>query len=141
MAICLIKKICLCPRVKLLGLTIDDRLNFHQHVSILCRKGGAQLRILHRLSSYIDEHSRMSIFRCFVLSNYNYCSLPLVWNFCGAAHTSKMERIQNRALKFVYTDFNISYEELLARANLPTLELHCKREVFKSVHKISPYFM
>ena len=85
----------------------------------------------------------MSIFRCFVLSNFNYCSL--VWNFCGAEYTSKMERIQFRALTFVYNDFNTSYTELLARANLPTLQLHRKREilveVFKSVNEMSPYFM
>ena len=83
------------------------------------------------------------IFRCFVLSNFNYCSL--VWNFCGAEYTSKMERIQFRALKFVYNEFNTSYTELLARANLPTLQLHCKREilveVFKSVNKMSPSFI
>ena len=76
---------------------------------------------------YIDEISRMSIFKCFVLSNFNYCSL--VWNFGGAEYTSKMERIQFRALKFVYNDFNTSYTELLARANLPTLQLHRKREI------------
>ena len=110
--------------------------------ALLCRKVGAQLRILHRLSSYIDEHSRMTIFRSFVLSNY--CSL--VWNFCEAAHTSKMERIQYRALICIYNDVSTSYEELLARANLPTLELHRKREilvedVFKYVSNISPYFM
>ena len=85
--------------------------------------------------------SRMSIFGSFVLSNY----CLLVWNFCGAAHTSKMERIQYVALKFIYNDFNTSYEKLLARANLPTLELHRKREilveVFKSVKNISPSFM
>ena len=69
-----------------------------------------------RLSYYIDEHY---IFRSFVL--INYCSL--VWNFCEAAHTSKMERIQFRALKYIYNDVSTSYEELLARANLPTLEL------------------
>ena len=68
--------------------------------ALLCRKVGAQLRILQRLSSYIDEHSRMTIFRSFVLSNY--CSL--VWNFCEAAHTSKMERIQYRALICIYND-------------------------------------
>ena len=107
----------------------------------LCRKVGARLRILQRLSSYIDEHYRMTIFRSFVL--INYCSL--VWNFCEAAHTSKMERIQFRALKYIYNDVSTSYEELLARANLPTLELHRKREilveVFKSVDNISPYIL
>ena len=110
--------------------------------ALLCRKVGAQLRILHRLSSYIDENSRMTIFRSFVLNNY--CSL--VWNFCEAAHTSKMERIQYRALICIYNDVSTSYEDLLARANLPTLELHRKREilvedVFKYVSNISPYFM
>ena len=112
---------------------ISANTHFHQHVSILCRKAGARLRILQRLSSYIDEHYRM----------INYCSL--VWNFCEAAHTSKMERIQFRALKYIYNDVSTSYEELLARANLPTLELHRKREilveVFKSVDNISPYIL
>ena len=83
----------------------------------------------------------MTIFRSFVLSNY--CSL--VWNFCEAAHTSKMERIPYRALICIYNDVSTSNEELLARANLPTLELHRKREilveVFKYVNNISPYFM
>ena len=120
---------------------ISANTHFHQHVGILCRKAGARLRILQRLSSYIDEHYRMTIFRSFVL--INYCSL--VWKFCEAAHTSKMERIQFRALKYIYNDVSTSYEELLARANLPTLELHRKREilveVFKSVDNISPYIL
>ena len=30
-------------QVKLLGVTIDDRLDFHQHVSFICRIVGAQL--------------------------------------------------------------------------------------------------
>ena len=99
--------------------------------ALLCRKVGAQLRILQRLLSYIDEHSRMTIFRSFVLSNY--CSL--VWNFCEAAHTSKMERIPYRALICIYNDVSTSNEELLARANLPTLELHRKREILVEVLK------
>ena len=56
-----------------------------------------------------------------------------------------MELIQYRALTCIFNDVSTSYEELLARANLPTLDLHRKREilveVFKSVNNISPYFM
>ena len=56
-----------------------------------------------------------------------------------------MERIQFRALKYIYNDVSTSYEELLARASLPTLELHRKREilveVFKSVDNMSPYIL
>ena len=37
-------------QVQLLGVTIDEKLNFHQQVSTLCRKAGAQLRVVQRLS-------------------------------------------------------------------------------------------
>ena len=84
-------------QVKLLGVTIDDGLNFHQHVSILCRKPGTQFRLRQRLSSYIDEDSQMSIFRCFVLSNCNYCSL--VWNLCRAANKNGTHPVQSSGLR------------------------------------------
>ena len=84
---------CFCFQMGLLLKSVPTHISTSMSAS-LCRKVGAQLRILQRLSSYIDEHSRMTTFRSFVLSNY--CSL--VWNFCAAAHTSKMERIPYRAL-------------------------------------------
>ena len=36
---------------------ISANTHFHQHVSILCRKAGAQLRILQRLSSYMSTNT------------------------------------------------------------------------------------
>ena len=122
--------ICFCFQMGHLLKSVPTHISTRMSAS-LCRKVGAQLRILQRLSSYIDEHSRMTIFRSFVLSNY--CSL--VWNFCEAAHTSKMERIPYRALICIYNDVGTSNEELLVRANLPTLELHRKREILVEVFK------
>ena len=120
--------------VKLLGVTIDDQLNFHiKHVSELCRKAGAQLRVLQRLSCHLDQPARMGIFRCFILSHFNYCSL--VWHFCGAVQTARMERIQYRALKFVFSDFDATYEDLPNRAKLPTLQLSRKRRILIEVFK------
>jgi len=126
-----------------IDVTIDEKLNFHQQVSTLCRKAGAQLRVIQRLCGYLDQPSRLSIFRCFVLSHFNYRSL--VWNFCGRVHTARIERIQYRALKFVYNDFDSSYDKLLTFTKIPTLELSRKRtilvEVYKAVNKLSPSFM
>jgi len=129
--------------VKLLGVNIDNHMNFHHHTNTVCKKAAVQLKVLQRLSHYHDQPSRMQIFRCFILAHFNFCSL--VWHFCGLVQTSKMERIQYRALKYVYSDFESSYQELLDRAKLPTLELSRKRavliEVFKALHKLSPSFM
>ena len=129
--------------VTLLGVNLDNELNFSEHIKTLCRKAAAQLSVLQRLAKYLDLASRMAIFRCFILSHFSYCNL--VWHFCGATNTNKLERIQHRALKFVYQDWTSSYEQLLSRADLPTLELSRTRaiiiEVYKALHHLSPPFM
>ncbi|XP_006812659.1 uncharacterized protein LOC102804429 [Saccoglossus kowalevskii] len=56
-----------------------------------------------------------------------------------------MERIQYRALKYVYNDFQSSYQTLLEHAGLQALEMSRNRdilvEVYKSVNKLSPSFI
>jgi hypothetical protein len=44
---------------------------------------------------------------------FNYC--PVIWHFCSEANTKKMEKIQERALKFIYNENHSTYEELLAK--------------------------
>ena len=63
--------------VKLLGVNIDYKLNFNHHIHSLCKKAGAQLNVLQRLSGNLDQKSRMAIFRCFILSHFSYCSLGI----------------------------------------------------------------
>jgi hypothetical protein len=43
---------------------------------------------------------KLTIYYSFIMSNFNYC--PLVWHFCGEVNTKKVEKIQERALKFIY---------------------------------------
>ena len=39
---------------------------------------------------------------------------------CSEKNTNKMEKIQFRALKFIYDDTDSTYEELLTKSKLPT---------------------
>ncbi len=72
-------------------------------------------------------------------------NIALVWHFCGQADTDKLEILQKRALRFVYADYESDYDELLNRANMPTLELSRLRalciEVYKCLHNLSPQYM
>ena len=76
--------------VKLLGVYIDDRLKFHDHVSHICKQAAKQISVLRRFSNILNEKEKLHIFNVFILSNFNYC--PLVWHLCGPADTSKMEK-------------------------------------------------
>ena len=43
---------------KLLGITIDNKLSFHIHISNLCKKASQKLHALARASRYMDQKQR-----------------------------------------------------------------------------------
>ena len=126
--------------VNLLGIEIDNKLSFSNHISKICTKAGQQLSALARLSKILDIHTKEIIFNTFILSNFNYC--PLVWHHCSLGDNRKIEKIQERGLRFVYSDNQSSYTELLFRANKNMLYVERLKKlavfVFKSKNKIGP---
>ena len=126
--------------VKVLGVVIDCKLNFSLHVSSICKKAARQLNALARISNYLDVSARRLIYNSFVASNFNYC--PLVWHFCGATNSNKIEKIQQRCLRIIYKDYESSNEKMLEMANTTTLVISRLRflllEVFKSIHHLNP---
>ena len=63
------------PSVKLSGITIDDRLNFNNHISNICKSTTNQLNALVRLKIFLGSNERKVLVNNFVLSNFNYCLL------------------------------------------------------------------
>ena len=100
--------------VKLLGVTLDYKLNFDPHISHLCKKAAEQLNVLKRLKSFISFAEKEVLVQSFVYSNFNCC--PLVWYFSSSKSLQKIERIQERALRFLYHDHKSSYDDLLTRS-------------------------
>ena len=127
------------PHVKLLGVFLDDKLSFSQHVSISCTKAARQLNALARISRYLNISSRSLLYNSIVRSNFNYCAM--VWHFCGKTNNNKIENIQERALRIIYRDYESSYEDLLSAAEAPTMWTRRLRvillEVFKSINMLN----
>jgi len=121
--------------VELLGLLIDNKLNFNNHVSSICQKASRQVNVLGRLSKVIDESSKMLLYNSFVECYFNYCST--LWHFCSNNDTYKVEKIQKRALRYVTSDFNSSYESLLLISQKSPLYVVRLRKIVELVHKIS----
>ena len=62
------------------------------HISNMCIKAGRQLNALLRLKGSLDQDSRMAIYKSFIMSNFNCCSL--IWIFTSKTSLSKLENIQ-----------------------------------------------
>ena len=129
--------------MKLLGVELDYQLNFNEQVSRICQKVARQLNVLQRISKFLSEETRLLVFKSFIRSNFNYC--PIIWHFCSKVNTEKLEKLQYRGLKIVYNCYESSYEELLTRANLPTLHLGRLRtialETYKCINNSAPKYI
>ena len=59
-------------KVKLLGIHIDNRLNFH--ISQLCKKTGKKLNAVTWVFKYMDISQRNLIANTFIMFQFSYCS-------------------------------------------------------------------
>ena len=108
---CVNKLIPISKDIKLLGVTLDNRLKFDGHIADICRKVRRQVNALNRLKNILLYKTKEALYRAFILCNFFYCSQ--VWHHCGARNTTKLEKVNKRALRFIYKENSTSYHTLL----------------------------
>ena len=78
--------------------------------------------------------------RTFIESQFNYC--PLVWMFHNRTLNNKINRLHERALRIVYRNNELSFQELLDKDNSVTVHHRNLRklaiEMYKVKHNLSP---
>ena len=111
--------------VKLLGVTIECQLNINTHISKISKKikkeASRQLNVLKRIGKHLFKLGRLTIFITLILC---LISIIALWfAICvGKVILKKMEKIQERALRFIYEVFNSDYDTLLLKSGLPSLK-------------------
>ena len=109
-------------QMKLLGVEIDDKLNFTSHISNICIKASQKLGVLMRLRNLIPCKANLIIYKSSILPHLTYCHL--VWDNCRSSDSRKIERIQERALRAVLNSHSESYENLVRAVQLvPSVSL------------------
>ena len=104
--------------VKLLGITIDSKLTFNEHISNLCRNASYKLFALRRIRKYLTQDQAILLYNAFINSQFNYA--PIIWMFCRKTQYLKIQKIHHKALKIVFNS-DKSYEELLQMNNEVTI--------------------
>ena len=130
--------------VKLLGIHLNNDLNFDYHVNQLCKKASKKLHALARIAKYMDINGRKMPMKTFLSSQFSYC--PLIWMFHSRKMEHRINSIHKRALKLVYQDSpDLTFQELLAKDK--SVSVHQKilqllaTEIFKSKTGMSPELM
>ena len=129
--------------VKLLGVTIDSKLNFKSHVKALCMKTNRKVSAFARVARYLDLQKAKLLYQSFVASTFKYC--PLIWLFCGKTANENIDRVHKRALRVLLDDHESTFEVLLAKNNETTIHiqnLHVLMiEIYKTLNCTNPSFV
>ena len=84
--------------------------------------------------SLLADETRKCLYLGIIIPHFNYCSET--WHFCNKNVTAKLEKVNERALRFVFNEKQMSYCELVDKTGLPSLvnQRLAKMHGFQSDH-------
>lgn len=110
-------KIIWLDKVKYLGVMLDHRLTFNEHINYLCHKAIVNLIRLYAIfkNRHFDKRSRVILYHTLVRSAMLY-ACP-VWSMSCKTSIEKLQRVQNKFLRIIgdyrtYTLISCMHENL-----------------------------
>ena len=129
--------------VDLLGITIDDKLDYSKYLNVQIKKANSKLIAIRRYQHLLTFRQKKIALSSFVHCHFAYA--PLVWMFHSREINNKINRIHKKALRILYDDSISSFEDLLRRdegftvheRNIQLLMV----EMFKSKNGLEPQLL
>lgn len=129
--------------IKDLGVIIDEKLSFKQHVEMITRKSYKMLGFIFRCGKYFrDQSSMLLLFNALVRNRLEYCSS--VWNPHYEGAIDRIERVQKKFTRMFYFKFNMEHPRPEYNIRLKRLKMHSLESrriendeimLFKIIHK------
>ena len=130
--------------LKILGVTLDRRLNFVAHVSEQVKKACAKASALRRIRRFLPLDVMCRLYKAYILPHLEYCC-PLLLGV-GKSQVKKLEDTNNYILRTILGyGKHTSYNHLLNIAGIRTLEERRKFQalvlVYKCFHNEAPRYI
>ena len=91
----------------------------------------------------MDLAKRKSLIKAFITFQFNHC--PLIWMFHNRQLNTRIDKIQERALKLVYKDSKLTFDDPLKLDNSVTIHQRnlqiLATEIFKVKNSLAPEIM
>ena len=128
---------------KLFGILFNNKFDFDEHDTSLCRKASQKLNVLARVAHYMNLAQRRLIMNAFIFSQFGYC--PLVWMFHSRKLNNRINNIHELALRIVFRDYKSTFQQLLKENN--SVSMHQRNlqilaiKIFKTKNSFNPVIM
>ena len=136
--------ICRVEHATSLGLIIDDRLSWSNHIKELCRKISSAIGALRRIRSLISQSTAEQIYNALIQPYFDYCA-P-VWDGLSSYLCEKLQKLQNRAARVILqANCEVNSSLLLETLKWDKLSLRRRKQkaimMFKSLNGLAPVYL
>ena len=76
----------------LFGISLDNELNFKDHISSVCKKINNQFSVFKRFGKLISSEIMLRLYKAFILPHFHYCSM--IWHFCNSEDSVKLDTLR-----------------------------------------------
>ena len=112
--------------IKLLGVQVDQCLNWNKQTSAVKQRATNSIRNLHRINNLIPMKQQRILYNSLVAPHFSYADL--IWGNCGTVNSNKIQQAQNFAAKSMLR-MNKYDSSSLALKKLELLPLSEKRRI------------
>lgn len=120
---------------KTLGVVLDSGLTFSDHITHVSQVALGRLRGLYRYRNILPEAAKLQLVQLLVLSVLYYC-FPAYGNSITKVEMSRLQKLQNTALRFVY---GIRRRERISpfrdAAGLLPMDAVCRMQTCNLIHR------
>ena len=109
---------------KILGVSIDNHLDWHAHINMICQKISCNLFLLSKLRYLLDSQACKMFINAHILSHINYAST--LWDSCAQVNLKRLNSLYRRASKLSITDNSLSTDEKMKILDILPLHTHLK---------------
>ncbi len=125
---------------KYLGVTLDSKLTFSEHIETIRKKSIPKIRTLCRISYYVNKETILYLYKSLLLSQIEYGDT--IYDSMSERDSQYLQRLQNKCLKSIlHLDPRTPTDELHIAAGIKQLKdrrfEHVCLQVYKGVNELS----
>ena len=109
---------------KLLGVTVDVKLNFNDHITDLWKKASRKISALARVTPFMGLSKRKLLKNAFFTSQFSYFHS---FGCHSRSNNRKTNMLHERCLRITYNDKQASFTESLNKGN--SVSMHIKKDL------------
>ena len=129
---------------KLLGLHIDENLNWNTHIDNLCKAVFSKISLLRQLAEYVPLQVQKQFYQGYILPLLDYGSIT--WGSTSSANIERLSKLQKRAARIILkADFDtasvLMFQELDWLSVRSRIKYNKAVVIYKAFNNMTPDYI